>query len=328
MTMPNIATLAAGAYWYTEAGKGPVICEKRQGEAFVRFTNGGRQSWCREGDRFDGPLPSPARTAGVPAEVAGDFQERTSTWAVACFGANVAGDRTERAQRFVEESLELAQACGVPRDDVLQLVDYVFDRPAGQFTQEVGGVMTTLALLCSAHNVGMLVCGETELSRVWEKIETIRAKQAAKPAGSPLPVAVPDKAKRSSRTELSTAEVNHLRRLVGWVRCQVGQEPEALVRSVHHIVPLIGEQPGPEAQSRLVQAHQAASAVPKYVRAGIRALAKVTGEHLDLEDDEGHRLDDEAVARFWRVFKNDRALMDEFEAFAGTARDIHDAGAR
>lgn len=53
------AQLAPGAYWYIAAGETPVICEKRADEDFVRFTNGGRQTWVREQDRFVGPLPAP-----------------------------------------------------------------------------------------------------------------------------------------------------------------------------------------------------------------------------------------------------------------------------
>lgn len=40
-------------------GKEPVICEKPEGEAFVRFTNGGRQDWARDGESFVGPLAVP-----------------------------------------------------------------------------------------------------------------------------------------------------------------------------------------------------------------------------------------------------------------------------
>ncbi|WOB11298.1 hypothetical protein [Piscinibacter gummiphilus] len=324
--MPNINTLAAGAYWYVETGKAPVICEKRAGEAFIRFTNGGRQSWCREDDRFEGPLPPPAAAGGLPAVADAEFQDRTSTWAVACFGELIANDQKERAQRFVEEALELAQASGIPRKEVLQLVDYVFGRPVGQFEQEVGGVLTTLALLCAARQVRMAVCGETELARVWDKIEVIRAKQAAKPPGSPLPSAVPSPAAKGAPCELTPSQVNHLRRLLGWVRCEAGQEPEALVRTVKTVLPGLGEQPSAEAQKRLVVAHDAAMKVPRYVWAGIKALSRLTGEHLDLEDEEAAQsLSDEEVFRFWVAFKNDRGLMDEFDAFAGTARDIFDA---
>lgn len=51
--------------------------------------------------------------------------------------------------------------------------------------------MVTLAAFCQAHGINMHEAGEVELARVWTKIETIRAKQAAKPTGSALPQAWP-----------------------------------------------------------------------------------------------------------------------------------------
>lgn len=104
-----------------------------------------------------------------------------------CFGAEVTCDRDERNHRFLEEALELVQSCGATKSECHQLVDYVYGRPVGVTAQEVGGVMVTLAALCSAQGVGMQYCGEVELARVWTKIEQIRAKQATKPKLSPLP---------------------------------------------------------------------------------------------------------------------------------------------
>jgi hypothetical protein len=81
------------------------------------------------------------------------------------------------------------QSAGCTSNEAHQLVDYVFSRPKGELEQEVGGTLTTLAGLCSAHGVDMLECGETELSRVWKKVEQIRKKQRNKPKVGPLPVA-------------------------------------------------------------------------------------------------------------------------------------------
>lgn len=63
-TLSSPKTLAPGAYWYVVPGKEPTICEKREGEDFVRFTNGSRQSWARDGERFVGPLQAPANSGG------------------------------------------------------------------------------------------------------------------------------------------------------------------------------------------------------------------------------------------------------------------------
>lgn len=119
------------------------------------------------------------------------FQARVQPWMMACFGPAIAADGAERNHRFLEESLELVQSCGCTASEAHQLVDYVYGRPVGERAQEVGGVMVTLAALCLAQGLDMHAAGETELARIWTKVEAIRAKQAAKPKHSPLPTAAP-----------------------------------------------------------------------------------------------------------------------------------------
>ncbi len=115
------------------------------------------------------------------------FQERVKEWLLACFGPVIASDKIERNHRFLEESLELVQACGATRDECLQLVDYVYSRPIGDRKQEVGGVLNTLAALCYTYDIDMNDAGEAEMQRVWNKIDVIREKQKTKPKNSPLP---------------------------------------------------------------------------------------------------------------------------------------------
>lgn len=115
------------------------------------------------------------------------FQARVRAWVVSCFGQKVAADKSQRNHRFIEEAIELVQSLGCSQSEVHQLVDYVFNRPDGEPAQEVGGVMVTLAALCSANDLNMQVSGEAELARVWAKIEAVRVKHAAKPVLSPLP---------------------------------------------------------------------------------------------------------------------------------------------
>lgn len=61
--------LTPGAYWYIVPGRPAAICEKRDGEDFVRFTNGGRQSWIKPGEEFDGPIHSPSQRFELGQEV-------------------------------------------------------------------------------------------------------------------------------------------------------------------------------------------------------------------------------------------------------------------
>lgn len=122
-----------------------------------------------------------------PAQPQPDYQQRVDAWIQHCFGPVIGADRTERNHRFLEEALELVQSGGCTISEAHQLVDYVFGRPTGDLPQEVGGVMNTLAALCTACGVDMQAEAERELVRVWGASDKIRAKQAAKPKHSPLP---------------------------------------------------------------------------------------------------------------------------------------------
>lgn len=76
---------------------------------------------------------------------------------------------------------------GCSKADVLELVDYVFWRAVGEPKQEVGGVLVTLMGVCESHGMNATQCGEDELSRVWTKVDAIRAKNARQVRGSALP---------------------------------------------------------------------------------------------------------------------------------------------
>ncbi|MDB5730710.1 MAG: hypothetical protein JWQ03_605 [Variovorax sp.] len=127
----------------------------------------------------------------TPAQGEANFQERVEPWLLACFGPEISGDTVERNHRFLEEALELVQACGCTASEAHQLVDYTFGRAIGEKHQEAGGVMVTLAALCRAQGIDMHEQGEVELARIWTMVEKIRAKQATKPKHSPLPEHAP-----------------------------------------------------------------------------------------------------------------------------------------
>lgn len=119
------------------------------------------------------------------------FQQGVDQWMDVCFGETIKADKVERCDRFIEESLEFVQSVGYSAERAHALVDYVFNRDIGEVNQEVGGVMVTLAAACNTIGVDIGSAAQTELARVWTKVEAIRAKQAAKPTGSALPIALP-----------------------------------------------------------------------------------------------------------------------------------------
>ncbi len=115
------------------------------------------------------------------------FQSRVRAWVIETFGKDFADNKRERDDRFMEEAIELYQALGNPVDHLWTLAQYVYSREAGDPRQELGGVQTTLAALSEAHGLDMVDARETELARIWTKVEAIRAKAATKPKNSPLP---------------------------------------------------------------------------------------------------------------------------------------------
>ena len=66
---------------------------------------------------------------------------------MACFTEEICRDRVQRNHRFLEEALELVQSLGCTASEAHQLVDYVFGRPVGEPTQELGGAIITLHAL-------------------------------------------------------------------------------------------------------------------------------------------------------------------------------------
>lgn len=111
------------------------------------------------------------------------FQNRMFRWLSNTFEEEIIYSTTERADRFLEEALELVQSHGYTKERASVILDFVYDRPAGDPFQEVGGVYTTLSAYCSVHNIDMTLAAETELSRIWQNMDKIREKQKQKPKG-------------------------------------------------------------------------------------------------------------------------------------------------
>jgi hypothetical protein len=126
------------------------------------------------------------------SQIMSSFQARVYEWMKDCFKKPDALLPEHRAFRFIEEALELVQAVGTSRAEVLRVVEYVYGRPAGQDAQEIGGVMVTLAGLATSRALILNDCADEELSRCVINLERIRAKDLTKPQRSPLPGFVND----------------------------------------------------------------------------------------------------------------------------------------
>jgi hypothetical protein len=112
------------------------------------------------------------------------FINNVYSWIRNTFGKpeDVDSDRSIRSRRFIEEAIELVQACGTPKEEVATILEYVYSRPKGEIQQEVGGVMVTLAGHASIFGYDPETCGNTELNRI-RKIDPnkILLKDLAKP---------------------------------------------------------------------------------------------------------------------------------------------------
>ncbi|HGM5507385.1 TPA: hypothetical protein ACKPYM_001387 [Stenotrophomonas maltophilia] len=75
------------------------------------------------------------------------------------------------------------------------------------------------------------------------------------------------------KPKLTQAQTNHLRRLLAWVRGEVGQTPQEMVETLRGLGPM--PEPSAEAKACLVDSYKRAEAVPKYVRAAVKALEKL-----------------------------------------------------
>jgi hypothetical protein len=110
-------------------------------------------------------------------------QDQAVAWAKRAFGLEVMDHPAERGARVQEEANELGQAMGVPRETAHKIVEYVYDRPAGDAKQELGGV--GLCLLIAAESIEE--CADAaerqELNRVLGKPpEHFKARHDAKAA--------------------------------------------------------------------------------------------------------------------------------------------------
>lgn len=128
------------------------------------------------------PVDRRAVRREIPTHLPGGYQRQCRDWSEVAVGKRAANSVPERAVRFLEEAIELAQSCGVHGDVAIQLVRDVYDRSTGNAAQEVGGVMLTLGALSEAADIDLIDEAVRELDRVRDPavIAKVRARQAEK----------------------------------------------------------------------------------------------------------------------------------------------------
>lgn len=96
-------------------------------------------------------------------------QKRVHEWCVAAFGQEHASSIPQRAIRLLEESIEAYQSVGADKEMAHKLIDYVFERNAGNLSQELGGIGITVLALAEAAGLSADDEEQRELERVLAK---------------------------------------------------------------------------------------------------------------------------------------------------------------
>lgn len=121
-----------------------------------------------------------------------DRQKSVLKWVGETFGERSLAP-LERVLRVLEEAVELAQAEGMTLDRARAVVDYVFNKPPGDPSQEVGGLGVTLLAYCASRGFSADAAEELERRRVLDiDPEYFRARHNVK-ADAGIAVRITDK---------------------------------------------------------------------------------------------------------------------------------------
>ncbi|MEC4749882.1 hypothetical protein [Methylomicrobium sp. Wu6] len=117
-------------------------------------------------------------------------------WANATFGKATASNTGERIRRFAEESIELVQAAGLDKQSLHDIIDHVYDKPAGNIAQEVGQV--GVSLLGLSEHLGILA--DDEERKEFQRISSLPSEHwlARQNAKADKGLALPSTAKEPS----------------------------------------------------------------------------------------------------------------------------------
>jgi hypothetical protein len=108
------------------------------------------------------------------------LQDGLAEWLIEAIGEDTLRDPKARAMRVLEEAVELAQAVGISREKAYEQVDNTYDRPPGEPSQEIAGVINSALLAAEGIGQSGIWLGAQELRRAWRDINLIRAKQRDK----------------------------------------------------------------------------------------------------------------------------------------------------
>lgn len=116
-----------------------------------------------------------------------DRQTQLCRRATETFGAEQTRSIPQRGLRLLEEAVEAFQAAGGTPRMAHKTVDYVFDRPIGKLSQEIGGVGVCVLALAGAAGLSADEEEQREVTRILNRpTEEFRRRNDAKNAAGLL----------------------------------------------------------------------------------------------------------------------------------------------
>jgi len=86
---------------------------------------------------------------------------------------------------------------------------------------------------------------------------------------------------------IKQSDINHLRRLLGYVKCEIGGDEQETIQRYAELSGIVDHDLDEAAKQRIVESVSKAASVPQYIRRAVAALEKVvkeSGDTFDAED--------------------------------------------
>lgn len=79
--------------------------------------------------------------------------------------------------------------------------------------------------------------------------------------------------------ELKESDINHLRRLVAWVSCEIGLDEQESINLYSNIIAETGINSDEQSKNRIMASIKKSANYPQYVRRAIKSLGKAINKH-------------------------------------------------
>lgn len=109
------------------------------------------------------------------------FQSEIVNWCTASMGVELTYDKSERNRRTAEEFAELMQCSGMPLNELISHILWVYKKPPGKPKDEIADAAICLALQANAYNINVDEAVAFKLPQLWNNCAAIKDKRDKKP---------------------------------------------------------------------------------------------------------------------------------------------------